>query len=661
MKKILPILFLLCFSLNSRAQQIELFHRVEVKLQGKSIVDLARLGIETDHGVYQHGRSFTTDLSESEIQLVEQAGFETKILIEDMSTYYRLQLGSVSNAVSDRSGECGNTGNAVAGSQYTTPSNYTYGTMGGYQTLDELYAVLDDMHQKFPDLISARAIVSDTIYTHEGRSQYYVRISDNANVDEDEPEMLYTALHHSREPNGMSQLLFFMWHILENYDSDPVLKYLVDNAELYFLPCVNPDGYVRNEMTNPNGGGLWRKNLRDTGDGTFGVDLNRNYGYEWGFDDNGSSPNPGSQVYRGPGPFSEPETRMTRDFCNAHEFRIVLNYHTYGNLLIWPWAYSDELAEPGLAVLGNLISSENNYSAGTSSETVGYQVNGSSDDWMFGGADAYSYTPEVGPGTFGFWPPSDTIDGLNKANVTANLVSGLSTLNYVQARDNDDGSFSLLNPILPISVQRFGFESGPVTVSVTPITSNVLGVSPGVVLDLMQFEKINIQFNVQFADRVASGEEAIFLLQVDNGLVVFEDTLRKTLVGPAIAVFDEPGDDMSQWASFAWGVSTDTYYSAPSSIGDSPNGDYPNDAAFDIISQTITIPADADYVTLRFWTTFAIEPNYDYVTLEARRNGRCLGIPVRSVHVVGYPVPTIQCSIVRWLSNRMGTGVHRLE
>ncbi|MBK6995998.1 MAG: hypothetical protein IPH31_14140 [Lewinellaceae bacterium] len=65
---------------------------------------------------------------------------------------------------------------------------------------------------------------------------------------------------------------------------------------------------------------FWRKNLRDNGDGTFGVDLNRNYGYFWGNDDNGSSPNPNSQTYRGPEPFSEPETRTMRDFVQAHDF-----------------------------------------------------------------------------------------------------------------------------------------------------------------------------------------------------------------------------------------------------------------------------------------------------------------------------------------------------
>ena len=59
------------------------------------------------------------------------------------------------------------------------------------------------------------------------------------------------------------------------------LRNIVDSTEMYFIPCVNPDGYVYNETTNPNGGGYWRKNRRNNNDGSYGVDLNRNYGYEW--------------------------------------------------------------------------------------------------------------------------------------------------------------------------------------------------------------------------------------------------------------------------------------------------------------------------------------------------------------------------------------------
>src|SRR5690606_38361948 len=123
-------------------------------------------------------------------------------------------------------------------------------------------------------------------------------------TDQGKPEVFYNSLHHAREPASLSQVVYYMWHLLETYGTDPETTYLLDNTEMYFVPCVNPDGYVHNETTDPNGGGMWRKNRRDNGDGTFGIDLNRNYGHFWGLDDTGSSPNPESDVYRGPSAFS---------------------------------------------------------------------------------------------------------------------------------------------------------------------------------------------------------------------------------------------------------------------------------------------------------------------------------------------------------------------
>src|SRR6185503_2455375 len=108
--------------------------------------------------------------------------------------------------------------------------------------------------------------------------------------------------------------------LLENYNTNPEVKYLIDNLEMYFVPVVNPDGYIYNETTNPNGGGMWRKNRRDNLDGEYGVDLNRNYGYNWGYDNNGSDPNTASDTYRGDTSFSEPETQNLKNFCNARQF-----------------------------------------------------------------------------------------------------------------------------------------------------------------------------------------------------------------------------------------------------------------------------------------------------------------------------------------------------
>ena len=142
-----------------------------------------------------------------------------------------------------------------------------------------------------------------------------VKISDNPDVDEAEPEILYTALHHAREPQSMMQMIYFMYYLLENYNTNPSVQYIVNNRELYFIPVVNPDGYEYNRTTNPSGGGMWRKNRKNNGS-SYGVDLNRNYGpyTYWNAPNGGSSTDPSSDTYRGTAPFSEPETSKLKEF-----------------------------------------------------------------------------------------------------------------------------------------------------------------------------------------------------------------------------------------------------------------------------------------------------------------------------------------------------------
>src|SRR5262245_25584780 len=176
------------------------------------------------------------------------------------------------------------------------------GSMGGYHTLAEVEAILDSFHTQFPALTTAKWSLGKSV---ENRDVWAIKISDHPGTDENEPEVRIDSLHHAREPVSMEMTLFFMDWLLTNYGTDPLATYLVDEREIYLVPIVNPDGYEYNRQTNPQGGGLWRKNRRNNGGGSFGVDLNRNYSYQWG--GNGSSGDSNSETYRGPSPFSEPE------------------------------------------------------------------------------------------------------------------------------------------------------------------------------------------------------------------------------------------------------------------------------------------------------------------------------------------------------------------
>ena len=126
-----------------------------------------------------------------------------------------------------------------------------------------------------------------------------------------------------------------MWYLLENYDSNNSIKQIIDNSELYFVPCVNPDGYVYNETSEPNGGGMCRKKTRDS----HGEDKNMNYSYidEKGnevWNTSGTSSNPNGSTYAGDEPFSEAENKAIRFLVESKNFKLALNNHTYSGTFI---------------------------------------------------------------------------------------------------------------------------------------------------------------------------------------------------------------------------------------------------------------------------------------------------------------------------------------
>ncbi|MEO1714669.1 MAG: M14 family metallopeptidase, partial [Bacteroidota bacterium] len=311
------------------AQTPERFDRVKIQLSPEqTLFQVARLGLDVTHGDYAPGKYFTSDFSTSERQIMDAAGIEYTVIIEDVQKFYVDQNQQSGITVTNRNGDCET--NTGGDNGFEPPANFELGSMGGFYTYQEMLEELEEMQAAYPDLISSVMPIGD-ILTYEGRPIYMLRLSDNPNQDESgEPEVLYTALHHAREPGSLSQMIYYLWYMLENYGTDPEVTYLIDETEMYFIPCLNPDGYIFNQTTNPDGGGLWRKNRVPNPDGSVGVDLNRNYGFGWGFDDFGSSPNPQSVVYRGPEAFSEPETQAVRELCNDHEFRIALNYHSFG-------------------------------------------------------------------------------------------------------------------------------------------------------------------------------------------------------------------------------------------------------------------------------------------------------------------------------------------
>lgn len=624
MRKILyPILLLFLFFHTNAQQNLNQYSRVKIDLTNHSILDVARLGLEADHGDYAKGKHLINDFSNLEMDLLRQNEIPFEILIEDVKAFYvgRNDPGyhNHDNNVETRIlGNCDDDGVGIQ-YDYETPVNYEEGSMGGYLTYDELLVTLDDMVALYPNLISTKAPIGN-ILTHENRPIYWLRLSDNPNVEEAEPEVLYTALHHAREPNSLSQMVFYLWYLLENYDSDPEVKYLVDNTAMYFIPCINPDGYIFNENTDPNGGGLWRKNKYLENGTLRGVDLNRNYGYQWGIDDNGSSPNSTSNVYRGTAPFSEPENQAVRDFCNEHQFKITLNYHSYGNLLIYPWGYSDLVTDEydTFSSFAESMTRENDFFAGTGTQTVGYAVNGNSDDWMYGETDSkpaiYSMTPEIGDGNFGFWPPQIDIDRLNKSTLKQNLTTAHLVLNYGEAMEINSSNY-LTSKIgsLEILLKKYGLEMGDLTLSVSGVENITITSSNSNTWNMNHLDEETVNFEYTISNDVVNNEELRFAIQIDNGLFISHDTITKIFLdGDMMVGLSDMGNEINNWTTNGtWNETTEEFYSSTTSYTDSPFEDYEANQTSEIKLNTPIDLTNAESAFLNFYAKWDIESNYD--------------------------------------------------
>ncbi|HKC66616.1 MAG TPA: M14 family zinc carboxypeptidase, partial [Bacteroidia bacterium] len=479
------------------------------------------------------------------------------------------------------------------------------------------------MAAKFPNLISARQVI-DTSHTWEGRSLYWVKISNNPNVNQSKPQVLYTAIHHAREPESLTELVYFMWYLLENYNTNAEVKYLVDNLELYFVPCVNPDGYIYNYTTNPNGGGLWRKNRRNNGDGTYGVDLNRNYEFLWGYDNIGSSPTTSSDTYRGPSPASEPEIKMMEKFCNTHNFSLAVNNHTYGNLLVAP--DSAGITIPDSTMYNDFflrMTFCDEFGYGNSMQTVGYTTNGDSDSWMYGEKATkpkiIAMTPETDSPDDGFWPALANITPLAENTVDQNFYAARLTAAYAEAADIS-GPFISQSGYITYNIQRLGLQPGTFSVSITPVGSSFQSVGAGkTYTGMTELQTITDSISFTLINSLAPASTVQFLLNVNNGGYTHTDTITR-VVGTPVVAFADNCNTTTQWTG-TWGISTVNFVSPTGSITDSPNGLYATNANTKTTTISTINLTDALAAYLQFSARWEVERGYDYVEVQASTNG----------------------------------------
>lgn len=630
MRKSILFIFILCTALGFSQNLQEKHQRAKISYnQSEDLIKLESFGIPIDHGVHKKGVFIISDFSISEIQTARNAGFTVDILIEDSKEYF-LQRNSI-NSVTEKNLFCTD----QTSSDFETPNNFNLGSMGGYLTYQEMLDQLDLMKSLYPDLITTKENISDFITEGQpdnsttppigGNGIKWVKISDNpSNSSENEPQILYTAIHHAREPNSLSQLIFYMWYLLENYDVDNEIKSIVDNTELFFVPVINPDGYLYNEKTDPNGGGFWRKNRKNGN----GVDNNRNYDYYingdpadgiWGGE--GASNDPNNQTYHGTAPFSEVENQAIKWFCEQHDFVMALNNHSYGELLLYPYGYANDVPTPEnelFEIVSEVLVSQNGYDNILSSGL--YPAAGDSDDFMYGTTGThdkiYAMTPEIGPE---FWPPSSQIEGIAKNMMYLNITSAKMVNNYADLIDTSPlfvGNEVIIDQTFDI--KRLGLSgSGNFTININPISTNISAVGDAISfsnLDVLEETNGTIQYTL--INETQAGDPIVFEIIINNGSYDTKILLNK-IFGSLIPVFEDIGDSTTDnFDNNGWGITNTTYVSPSSSITESPNGNYQNNENKTIrLSENINL-TNAIGANVTFYAKWDIENNWDYVQLE---------------------------------------------
>ncbi|UCE60735.1 MAG: IPTL-CTERM sorting domain-containing protein [Phycisphaerales bacterium] len=272
-----------------------------------------------------------------------------------------------------------------------------------FRTYSEYVTFLTDLAAAYPDLAELISLGTSI----EGRTLWTLRITGPGT---NKPGVLFHGGQHAREWLTPPIIAYAAQYLLVNYDSDPTVRQLVDNIEWFLMPIMNPDGYVYSWTTDR----AWRKNRRDNPGYYEGVDLNRNWARGWGGP--GSSSVPSSEIYRGPAPFSEPETQAVRNFLIDHpNVRSYIDFHTWVYMLLWPWGYTsaqtpdhDTFAEVGETMV-DLVAGVHGiqYAYGTTYSTI-YPVGGGSIDWVYGEQDRWAFTIEA-RGPFYVVPASEIL------------------------------------------------------------------------------------------------------------------------------------------------------------------------------------------------------------------------------------------------------------
>jgi len=345
------------------------------KLTNKQIVSLAAQGFD----IAKRGVNFAEIvLDQAQIKDFVMKGHPVKVIIEDLDVYIKKAKASQTK-------------------------NVAYFT---YVTMEKQFKA---WVEEYPEICVLESIGKSC----EDRDIWALKISDNPKKNEPEPAALLMGAHHSREWPSVEVPMATAKKLLTEYAQNEEVKKLVDNREIWIVPMVNPDG-VTYSMEKSK---YWRKNRRNNGNGSYGVDPNRNYSYEWG--NVGASSSPSSDTYHGTGPFSEPETLAIKKFAEREKFQASISFHTYSELILYPFGYGYNIPNPDSKIFVKMagdMARFNKYTPQNSAEL--YPAMGDCDDFLYGDLKMLSFTFEL---CSTFIPPASQISEFNELNVPAAL------------------------------------------------------------------------------------------------------------------------------------------------------------------------------------------------------------------------------------------------
>lgn len=671
LKTILVVASIAFFLIPGLAQekycQVKIF-APEDKDKRAALLGLLRI----DHFVYSQDGGLIAEIGENDIAKLKTTSCEFEILIPDI----KKQLEELNaQYFSSLKSKKGNAQNRVAIEQPAStvssiipmPSHFVIpSTFGGYWSFPQMDSIMTVMATSYPSICQKMSIGK----TAENRNIWLMKISDNVTVDEaNEPGVLYMGLQHAREAIGGSSMIFFMEYLCENYATDTRIKNLVDNREIYIIPCFNPDGWEYNRVYNGGVGGMWRKN-RSKIDSTitpakgktpadtayeYGVDLNRNWGIDWA---NCSAPISGpssscgsgsalssEDTYWGNSAFSEKETEAVRNFAKSHHLIAGFDQHSYGPYYSLPFGRKElhvgqmtVKSQNFFTAVPALMGTYNGMRAADSYDALGYEVAGGFKDWMLMGEigvgtkdTIWAMTGEgsAGGGISGnnFWAPASQIVTLSRSMCFQNLQLAFAAGSYVDIQDNNDIGLSSSSGNLNFIIKRLGLGNDPVTITLVPI-ENMQSVGTPVVINSIPtyYDAVKGSISYSLSSGIISGQRIRYAWKVQTGGYSYSDTVIK-FYNPTLLLSDDmEGSFATNWTAFSnvadtWNYTTLAAFSGTQSMTESPAGNYTPATTRTVTYKNAIDLSGNTAAYLTFWAKYRAENFRDKLQVQVSTDG----------------------------------------